>query len=434
MQDHLPLMRTSERRDVAPRQAGPCLAGDNRDEIPVQRAGVIQRICDIVVAECKTIFGHRMISLVLTGSAARGEATIGKTEEGWKLSGDVEFLVVVGRTSERADSRAVAQIKQQAAKKLRTQGVDVAIDIAVATPSYFQALPPHIFSNELRSCGKIVAGDLTVLGLIPKIAAQEISREDAWRLLCNRMIEQLSFVNDLENSTTELTPRLHYATVKLYLDMATSYLVFTGHYAPTYQERAVRLTALAAQSKERAPFPLAKFASRVVECTSWKLSGDEETCNRSIEFWHEGISYMRRLWRWEMIQMTEGTSELTIASLSRRFAKQQTLKQRFRGWISVVKRDGWLKSYPRWPRWMKLATRSTPRYLVYQAAAEIAFRLPCLVKHSGQPPRLDLNWRAVRDLLPGRAPKTKSQKKDVWRTVIDEVLWNYSQFLRNTRA
>jgi hypothetical protein len=310
MQDHLPLMRTSERRDVAPRQAGPCLAGDNRDEIPVQRAGVIQRICDIVVAECKTIFGHRMISLVLTGSAARGEATIGKTEEGWKLSGDVEFLVVVGRTSERADSRAVAQIKQQAAKKLRTQGVDVAIDIAVATPSYFQALPPHIFSNELRSCGKIVAGDLTVLGLIPKIAAQEISREDAWRLLCNRMIEQLSFVNDLENSTTELTPRLHYATVKLYLDMATSYLVFTGHYAPTYQERAVRLTALAAQSKERAPFPLAKFASRVVECTSWKLSGDEETCNRSIEFWHEGISYMRRLWRWEMIQMTEGTSEV----------------------------------------------------------------------------------------------------------------------------
>ncbi|MGB6482029.1 MAG: hypothetical protein WBE86_00925 [Candidatus Acidiferrales bacterium] len=404
----------------------------------MQRSEVVQKICDVVAAECNRAFGDRVVALILTGSAARVEATILNAADGWKLSSDAEFLLVVQRTAESGDTKATNSVKQESAKKLRSQGIEVSLDLAVVLPSYLQALPPHIFSYELRSCGKVIAGDPSVLDLIPKFAAQKISREDAWRLLCNRMIEQLEFVDDLENSTVQLTSRLSYASVKLYLDMATSYLVFAGHYAPTYRERADRLSTLASQPNEESPFPLTKFAARVAECTSWKLSGDEESCDRGVEFWHEAISYMRRLWRWEMIQLTHASGELTIASLTNQLAEQQTSKQRFRGWMSVVKRYGWVKSCAQWPRWVRLSSRSTPRYLVYQVAAEIAFRLPCLIKHNGQPPRLDVNWRQLRGLLPARlserAPHSNSQGKAAWRKLVDDVLWNYSEFLRSTRA
>lgn len=434
MQDGADLERSSGRRDIALEEATCGLTHENQDEVMTQRSEVVQKICDVVAGECSAAFGDRVVSLILTGSAARGEATILNAGEGWKLSSDAEFLLVVQSTAESADAGSADLVKQESTKKLRSQGIEVSLDLAVVRPSYLQALPPHIFSYELRSCGKVILGDSSVLDLIPQFAAQEISREDAWRLLCNRMIEQLAFVDDLENATVELTPRLNYATVKLYLDMATSYLVFARHYAPTYHERADRLSALASQPNEQAPFPLTKFASRVAECTSWKLSGDEESCDRGVEFWHEAISYMRRLWRWEMIQLTHASGELTIASLTNRLAEQQTTKQRFRGWISAAKRNGWVKSCAQWPRWGKLASRSTPRYLVYQVAAEIAFRLPCLIKHNGEPPRLDVNWRELQSLLPVRAPQSNSPSTAVWRKLVDDVLWNYAAFLRSTRA
>ena len=400
----------------------------------MQRNEIIQKIYDAVDAECIIAFGNRAVSLIVTGSAARGEATIVNSGNGWKLLGDAEFLLVVQQTAGAADARCANTVMCESARKLRSQGIEVSTGLAVVQVSYFKRLPPYIFSYELRVCGRVISGDPSVLELIPKFTARDISREDAWRLLCNRMIEQLRFVGDLQGSPMQLTPRLHYATVKLYLDMATSYLAFIGGYAPTYRERAERLATLATEPRNEAPFSLRKFGARVAECTSWKVTGDEEGRDRRVELWREAIRYMRRLWRWEMIQLTNDHNDLTIAGLSAYLARQQNMALRLRGWMSLVKRRGFLKSSPRWPRWMKLAFHSTPRYLVYQAAAEVAFRLPCLVKHSGQPPRLNVSWHEIQALLPEQAPPADSCQDAVWRKLVDDVLWNYSEFLQDTRA
>ena len=405
-----------------------------QDELMKRRNEVVQKICDTVDAECNIAFGNRVVSLIVTGSAARGEATIVNSGNGWKLLGDAEFLLVVQQTDGAADARCADTVKCESARKLRSQGIEVLIDLAVVQVSYFKRLPPYIFSYELRVCGQVISGDPNILELIPKFTARDISREDAWRLLCNRMIEQLEFAGDLEESPVQLTPRLHYATVKLYLDMATSYLAFIGGYAPTYRERAERLVKLATEPTAEAPFSLRKFGARVTECTSWKLTGDEEARDRRVELWREAIRYMRRLWRWEMIQLTNDQNDLTIADLSARLARRQNMAQRLRGWMSLVKRRGLVKSSPQWPRWMKLALYATPRYLVYQAAAEVAFRLPCLVKRSGQPERLNVKWREMQALLPEHAPRSDSCGEAIWRKFVDDVVWNYSEFLQDTRA
>jgi len=379
-------------------------------------------------------YGSALQAIVLTGSLARDEATFLSHSTGMELLGDADFLVVFSAGSPMPSVAGEGALSQKIEELLLKEDLQCEIHAHAVSSQYFRNLPRAIFSYELRKCGRVVWGDPGILELIPDFSAADLPREDAWRMLCNRMIEHLAFVHRLTADSAELPRDLHYATVKLFIDMATSYLVFTGQYAPSYQTRAQRLQRMAADSVTSAPFPLAKFAARVSDCTVWKLTGDDEYRESSVELWKEAISYMRRLWRWQVMQLAGKTGVLTVAELSHALARRQTAKQRLRGWASLVKRRGGLKSVAQWPGWVRMAFRATPRYLVYQTATEVAFRLPCLVKHSGQPPRLDVNWDELRALLPERAPQSQYKGEALWRKLVDDVLWNYSQFLEGTTA
>jgi hypothetical protein len=382
----------------------------------------------------RTVHANALQAIVLTGSLARDEATIIRHPQGLELLGDADFLVVFSAGSPMQNVAQEAALSHRIEELLLKEGLRCTVHAHAVSSQYFRNLPRAIFSYELRKCGRVVWGDPGILELIPDFSAADLPREDAWRMLCNRMIEHLAFVHRLTADSAELPPDLHYATVKLFLDMATSYLVFAGQYAPSYQERAQRLQRMAADPLANAPFPLAKFAARVSDCTMWKLAGDDEYRESSVELWKEAISYVRRLWRWQVLELAGKTGVLTVGELSRQLAQQQTAKQRLRGWASLVNRRGGLKSVAQWPRWMRLAFQATPRYLVYQAATEVAYRLPCLVKHSGEPPRLDVNWDELRSLLPERAPQSRYTDEALWRKLVDDVLWNYSQFLEGTTA
>jgi hypothetical protein len=391
-------------------------------------------MCEHIVYHCVRTYRDRLRAVVLTGSMARDEATFVRDGKGVKLLGDADCALVFRKdASLPADSETVL-LQHTIEEHLAKDGVCGKVVLAAVTPRFLENLPHDIATYELRNCGQVLWGEPDILSIVRNFSASDILREDAWRMLCNRMIEQLAYVGHLNDTCAELTPELHYATVKLFVDMSTSYLVFAKEYAPSYRERCKRLLILAERQHGEVPFPLKKFAARVAECTSWKLSGAEGDCDRRVELWHDGISYLRRLWRWEMIQLTNARGELTIEVLSRQLAKQQTAQQRLRGWLSVAKRRGWLKSWRRWARWMRLSLESTPRYLVYRAATEVVFRLPCLLKHEGEPPRLDVDWHAVQALLPERAPRSNSPQKVLWRELADDVLWNYSEFLLSTRA
>ncbi|MGH9727429.1 MAG: hypothetical protein ACRD4V_02415 [Candidatus Acidiferrales bacterium] len=383
---------------------------------------------------CLSAYGNRLRAIVLAGSLARNEATFIRAGKGWTLLGDADCYLVFQKNASLPSDPEIFSLQGKIEGSLREKGLNGKIGLSAVAPRFLENLTPLISTFELRNSGEILWGEPDVLSLIPNFSENEIPREDAWRMLCNRMIEQLAFAGDLSHMSAELTPELHYATVKLFLDMATSYLVFAGHYVPSFQERSKRLSALAERSSDDAPFPLRKFAARLAECTLWKISGEDEDRDNRTELWHEAITYMRRLWRWEMIQLTGARGEMTIPALSERLARSQTREQRLRGWLSLAKRRGFLKSWRSWRRWARLSFHSTPRYLVYRAAAEVAFRLPCLIKHAGQPPRLDVDWHKVRALLPEHVQRSKSDEALLWCEVVEDITWNYSEFLLGTRA
>ena len=393
-----------------------------------------QAMCEHIVHHCVRTYRDQLRAVVLAGSMARDEATFVRDGTDVRLLGDADCALVFQENASLPADSETASLEHMIEEHLAKDGVCGKVGLSAVTPRFLENLPRDITTYELRNCGQVLWGEPDILSIVRNFSASDIMREDAWRMLCNRMIEQLAYVGHFNNTCAELTPELHYATVKLFLDMATSYLLFAEQYAPSYRKRSECLLALAERPYGEAPFPLREFAARVAECTSWKLSGAAGDGDRRVGLWHEAISHLCRLWRWEMIQLTSSSGDATIESLCRRLAKQQTVQQRLRGWLSVVKRRGWLKSWRRWPRWMRLSLDSTPRYLVYRAATEVVFRLPYLLKQEGELPRLDVDWHAIQALLPEPAPRPNSPQKVLWRALADDVSWNYSEFLLNTRA
>jgi len=392
------------------------------------QAAIRGLLCEVVARVCRQQEGDRLRTLLLTGSVARDEATIVAHPGGWRVLGDADFMAVFQRNAPLPAAGVVAALTAKCESELRAAGVVAHVGLAVVHDDYFCRLPAHIFTYELRCCGRIVCGDEKAdnpLGLIPLFPASAIDTEDAWRLLANRTIECLELS---ESPLPAAAPEeLHYRAVKLFLDMATSLLVFLGAYEPTYGQRAQRLQQLAERPEQQAPLPfgLKAFAARVNECTRWKITGGGGDCSSGPEISREALDYACRLWRWELAQLTSAAPEASPEVLFAGVAARQSASQKLRGWLYVARRTGWLRGVRSWPRWIAMAPRCTPRYYIYEAAWRLAASATC----SASEPEM----RQIRELLPVAGGDGKNEG-DARQQLAREVAWNYRTFLTETRA
>ncbi|MGH9473619.1 MAG: hypothetical protein ACRD1M_12865, partial [Terriglobales bacterium] len=253
---------------------------------------------------CRPFFGDALRALILTGSMARGEATVVRRGGEWRVWGDAEFLVVLDARHRLPRRHALDALGARCESWLRTQGCRCAVSLGAAHPSYLRRLPPHIFGYELRAAGRVIAGAAEILQLIPPSCPESLPWLDAWHLLSNRIVEQLDCIAAAHAAPSPPPPALAYATVKLWLDVATSYLVFANRYAPSYRQRSARLAELAAlPTPPPAPWPLPEIARQVECCTDWKLEGSEAWADRDWDWWREAVQAAARLWHWELAQL-----------------------------------------------------------------------------------------------------------------------------------
>lgn len=401
---------------------------------------------DLVVQEtaerCAAQYGTRMRALVITGSAARGEATVIAEVDRSHLLGDAEFLLIFHPGSQLPSTAEVQALQGRIESALADRRIVAAVTLSASHPDYLAKLRPHIFAYELRTCGRVISGDPEILGLIPSFPASAIPLEDAWRLLSNRLVEQLELADELAAQSGAARFDGHYRTVKLYLDMATSLLLFACDYAPTYRERAERLSRLAEEEQPEAqwPFPLFEFAARVTTSTQLKLGRSAadraEAAGEPAAaiIWDEALSYARALWRWELARLTGGDSRLPDQELLRRWMRAQPLRQRLRGWLYAARVIGWRDSLRHWTRWAQHARYSSPRYCVYAAACELAFRLPSLARPAVPDPWIEAEWDEVRGWLPVTQPAPSLHRRAPWQGLAADILWNYRKFLVDTRS
>lgn len=227
---------------------------------PVSADAIKTRILQEITSQCTNFFGKNLQSIVLTGSMSRGEATLVEDPAGWTMLGDVESVLVVDGQVPLPAHAEVIQLRRLIEAKLREERILVHVGLTAWHPRHLRKMSPNIFAHELRTCGKVLWGQEEILSLIPSFEASEIPLEDAWRMLCHRMIEVLEFAEALPSARVFSNHPLHYRIVKLYLDMATSLLLFSGAYVPSYQGRADRLESLALTANEgRFPFSRTVF-------------------------------------------------------------------------------------------------------------------------------------------------------------------------------
>jgi hypothetical protein len=379
-------------------------------------------------------FKPQLRAIVLTGSMARGEGTFVRVPGGWDAQGDCEAVLVFNSHERLPSVSTVADLQREIELRLERRCIACPVGLGPVHPGYFVNLRPHIYGYELRRCGRVLWGDPDVLALIPAFSPSDIPLEDAWRIVCNRMIESLLVAEECNQAEHTFPSRAEYKATKLCLDLATSFLLFCGEYAPTYQERSAQLQRLSERlpTPDGLPFPLPPFAALVQRLTRRKISPASGVHDREPFLIPRIWGYARRLWRWELLRLVGGGEDLSDSCLMRRWMRSQPLRRRIRGWASLTRKYGWFKSWQEWPRWVRLGMSSSPRYWIYAAGSELFFQLPSLMEQGEciSPTLILERWR---QWLPVR-PKQAVTRNLSWRQLASEITWNYQQFLMETSA
>jgi hypothetical protein len=398
-------------------------------------ASATSAICEEAAKYCERQFGRGLQALILTGSFARGEGSFIRNKETWQALSDAEFIVVLTDSAPLPLAPEQREIQHKTSQALQAHDLECSLSFGFVHTDFLHGLQPSIFAFELRACGRVLSGDASVLSLIPQFRPSEIPLEDAWRLLCNRLVECLEVLGHLESQCEAVSPQDSYRIVKLYLDMCTSLLVFCGAYQPRYAQRADALSELAQSEPADAPFSLKEFSKQVSTATGYKISGRGSAnfgiSNRKemASVTAEAMSYARQLWRWELKKLTTSSDNADDQQLLKRWMRQQGMARRLRGWAYVCRKQGWHHSWREWGRWVRLLCLASPRYCVYAVASEMCFILPSLPDDAHG--LTDSHCRRWRDFLPMRQ---KMPGGGPWSQLVAETLWNYEQFLLETRA
>jgi hypothetical protein len=390
-------------------------------------AALRELICAETAEACASSLGIGLDAVILTGSMARDEASFTSDGQHTSVRGDAEFLLVFKPGARVPAVEIVNQIAASVEAKILQRGVACRICMSPVSTEFLKEMQPHIFAYELRECGRVVWGNPNVLSRIPAFAAKEIPLDDALRLLCNRMLELLELVAEsgVDAKATQ------YATVKLYLDMATSFLVFAGDYRPSYQARMAAISILAANSHPGTslPFPMAEFATKVERCTRIKLSASSE-----IDFdeaWFvESVRLAHLLWRWELQRLLGIESrgeEISDAELLARWAGLQPFTARLRGWLRVLRDADLAARRKNAIRWLGSARHQSPRLAVYSASSQLFFRVPELLQNPQ-----DDSIQILGRQLPIR-PEPMNGRSD-WTKLAASIARNYHQFIEFTRT
>ncbi len=386
------------------------------DKIEVTPAALAFPITEGLVSACRQVFGPTLRAVVLTGSLARNEASYVHCDGNAILQSDVEALVVLHDDAALPSRATQAALCRLAEKILAEHGVAVEVSFSVVHASYLRALPPHIYSYELRCCGLVLFGDSDVLHLIPSYTAAQLSREDAWRILSNRLLEQRTAAADPTEGKLA-----RYRSIKLCLDLASSLLVFFGRFEASYRARLHRMEDVA-QTPEAAvlPFDLAEYMPLLRRCVAIKLDAG---CALELgaDFERTVTAWAWQLWTWELEGLSGCAPDTSVEHMMRAYGAQLGSRRLLRGWAYAVRRRGSLPSARYWFRWLGLfAEGLTPRHAIYLAL----YRWHCAHVEGAT------DFSSICELLPIASAEARSSEA----VLAAELMRNYKEFAVETRA
>ena len=348
------------------------LSADPRfqDEVRRELERLLDRVRESAAAPC-------VAGVLLTGSFARGEGTVipqPRTNSRW-LS-DVECLVVVrgGIISKQEIDRSLRQIERESNSDCGNAARGIKVELRAILPEGMLRLRPTIFTQELCEHSKLLWGDPAAIP-VPHAPASgaSISRHDAFRLLNNRIIEQIAVRSEYSDGTSD-SIAVAYSLAKFWIDLGTSLSVFLGCYRPGYQSRQKPVEdALLAHPEILGAEMSGQMISRFRNAMAQKLGQSGFPTGDLAGEFSEAVQIARAMWNWESQQLS-GTSADTSdwRGIFARLSSLETAAQRLRDWVRILRQPSGLRQLG--PRAMLAAARvGSLATLIYGTGCVIDF-------------------------------------------------------------
>jgi hypothetical protein len=205
--------------------------------------------------------------------------------------------------------------------------------------------------------------------------------------------------------------------LKLYLDICTSLLIFSGEYEPTYQGRARKLSQVLPTLSQQLQHDLSDFEGTVKEALRAKLTGEGAGRFADLDQIKSALLYCQLASAWELRLMSDKQPP-TIEH----YARSRSFRSRSRGWLAVATRSEILSASVQSFRWLGLFLKGSPRHLIYKATAD-------LLKEWDSPSIDERVLASTNQLLP--FPYRGSL---TWSSTAAAVAENYHRFVEVTRS
>jgi hypothetical protein len=341
-----------------------------QNEVRCELERLLERVSNCAAAPC-------VVGVLLTGSFARGEGTvIADPRTGSRWLSDVECLVVVrgGTVSKQEIQRAMRQVERDTNSEscLAARGIKVELR-AILTEGMLR-LRPAIFTRELCEHAKLIWGDPAAIPAprVP-IRGASISRHDAFRLLNNRIIEQIAVRSEYADRAGDCTA-VAYSLAKFWIDLGTSLSVFLGCYLPGYQTRQKPVEdALLAHPEILGKDMSGRLICRFRNAMAQKLGQVGFPSGDLTPEFNEAVEIARATWNWESAQFRGTTAAgADWRGIFARLGSLETPAQRLRDWARVLRQPSRLRQLG--PRGMLAAARvGSLATLIYGTGCVIDF-------------------------------------------------------------
>ncbi|MGH9647003.1 MAG: hypothetical protein ACRD4E_09330 [Bryobacteraceae bacterium] len=326
--------------ELCPPGSFPLCADPQRQD---EAARELQAVSEQVRARTRR---YSALGLILTGSFARGEATLlADPEVGVRWLSDIECLVVFPADKRRAPIAEVDQLLRgiESERNLQSSNIGSGIKLelrSIQTPRLAR-LRPAIFSREFLAHGKLLWGEPAALPW-PRWyhAGSEIPAADGFRLLNNRIMEQLAVRLNDERGSEDRISRSYWVS-KFWIDLATSLSIFLHCYVTTYLGRQASIeTTLAARPELFGDSFGRLFVTRLKESMAIK-GGKLSAFNSYNGSLNEAASAAAEVWGWESDQLTgRSLGRGDWKSIVSRLRRAQTPSQTLRDWAKLLLRRG----------------------------------------------------------------------------------------------
>ncbi len=338
----------------------------------------VRRELECVLARVRDCAAARSVAgVLLTGSFARGEGTvIPHPESKSRWLSDVECLVVVrnGVVSSQEIHQSMRQIERDTNTDRVNSDRGIKVELRAIFVEGLLRLRPTIFSQELGENAKLLWGNPAEIPFPPvQSGGETISRYDAFRLLNNRIIEQIATRSEYADRNGDTTATA-YSLTKFWIDLGTSLSVFLGCYRPGYRSRQKPVEdALLANQEILGGDMCVRLIARFRNAMAQKLGQNGFPSGDLNAEFSEAVEIARATWNWESGQLLGSSAAAgDWRGIFARLSRLETVQQRLRDWARLFRRPSGLRQLG--PRAMIAAARvGSFATLIYGSGCVIDF-------------------------------------------------------------